>query len=65
MRISISTFLAIVVVLLIGLPTGSVAGTKSPQQQLVKQVDNQSAKVNAARQQVRKLLTSSPAYRPL
>lgn len=62
MRISIP--LAVVVVL-VGLSTGSVAGTNTLQQQAAKRADSQSTKISPIRQQVRKLLTSSPAYRPL
>jgi hypothetical protein len=58
MRIYI--LLAAVVVVLTGVPAESFAG--SPQRQVAKRSENQSA---AVRPQVKKLLTNSPAYRPL
>jgi len=63
MRIYI--LLAVVVVVLTGVPAESFAGTIAPQQQVAKRSDNQSATVNAVRPQVRKVLTNSPAYRSL
>ncbi|MEH2611305.1 hypothetical protein V1293_003594 [Bradyrhizobium sp. AZCC 1693] len=54
-----------VVVVLTGVSAESFAGTDAPQRQVAKRSDNQSATANAVRPQVRKLLTNSPAYRPL
>jgi hypothetical protein len=63
MRIYI--LLAVVVVVLTGVSAESFAGTNAPQRQVAKRSVNQSATANPVRPQVRKLLTNSPAYRPL
>lgn len=63
MRIYI--LLAIVAVVLTGVPADGFAGSIAPQRQ-IKRLDNRSATVvPVPRQQVKKLLTSTPAYRPL
>jgi len=64
-KMRISILLAIVAVVLTGVPAESFADGAAPQRQ-VKRLDNRSATVvSAPRQQVKKLLTSTPAYRPL
>ena len=61
----IYTLLAIVTVMLTGIPAESFAGIIAPQRQ-IKRLDDRSATiVPAPRQQVKKLLTNTPAHRPL
>ena len=60
MRIYI--LLAVLVTVLTGAAAKSFA---APQQQAAKQSDNQSATASTVRPQIRKVLTNSPAYRPL
>lgn len=61
----IYTLLAIVVVVLTGVPAESFAGIIAPQRQVtaVKKVAGSTTVIAAPRQQVRQLLTKSPAYR--
>lgn len=61
----IYTLLAVVVVVLTGVPAESFAGIIAPQRQVatVKSVDRSTTVIAAPRQHVKKLLTKSPAYR--